>query len=277
MIKYAEDSSDDEYLHSGSRRHPRDEVAYDDASDYDVLDDEAESGADDDDDDDESNLGLQSHSTEGRAEINNVDKKVRLGIIGHKKVATLRQDNHSIRRTRAKVSQAVDLNPDNLSRSCEMECKHGETLFRYHVRCLSTYKEIYGDMLVKQQYVVPWSKDWPDEMWGLRLGALVNSIRCGKVYQNHEKELTALGFVFSRQRQDIGWELTKLALETYKTIHDDLLVPYKFKIPDNSNDWPAATWGINLGSFVNNIRHSGTYFAHRDELIELGFQFRASR
>ena len=276
MIKYAEDSSDDEHLHSGNRRHPRDEVAYDNASDYDVLDDEAESGADDDDDDDddESNLGLQSHSTEGRAEINNVDKKVRLGIIGHTKVATIRQDNHSVRRIRAKVSQAVDLNPDNLSRSCEMGCKHGETLFRYHVRCLSTYKEIYGDMLVKEKYVVPWSKDWPVEMWGLRLGGLVNQIRNKKQYQSHEKELTALGFAFSSH---IGWEIVKLALETYKTIHDDLLVPYKFKIPDNSNDWPAATWGIKLGYFVNNIRHCGIYSAHRDELIQLGFQFAALR
>ena len=276
MIKYAEDSSDDEHLHSGSRRHPRDEVAYDDASDYDVLDDEAESGADDDDDDDddESNLGLQSDSTDGRAEINNANKKVRLGIIGHKKVATIRQDNHSIRRTRAKVSQAVDLNPDNLSRSCEMGCKHGETLFRYHVRCLSTYKEIYGDMLVKEKYVVPWSKDWPVEMWGLRLGGLVNQIRCKKAHQSHEKELTALGFAFSRR---IGWEIVKLALETYKTIHDDLLVPQKFEIPDNSNDWPAATWGIKLGTSVNNIRHQGSHSAHRDELIQLGFQFAALR
>ena len=278
MIKYAEDSSEDELLHSGSRRHPRDEVAYDDASDYDVLDDEAQSGADDDDDDedDDSNSGSPSDSPNRGAEKNDVNKKARVGIIRHKKVATIRQDNHSRRRSTG-ASQAVDLNPDNRSRSCEMGCKHGETLFRYHVRCLSTYKEIYGDILVKQKYVVPWSKDWPDEMWGLRLGNVVKMIRSGKRYQSHEKELTALGFVFLRQTHAIGWELTKLALETYKTIHHNFLVPRRFKIPDNSNDWPAETWGMKLGISVHNIRDRGCYSAHRDELVQLGFQYKMSR
>ena len=259
-IKYARSSFERENFNSENRSHQHDIINYEFSDDV----------------NDESNLDLASESIDVGAAFPDVKDYMHTREVIRSEVAILRQDKRYTRSSTG-ASQAVDLDPDNLSRTNKMECKHGETLFRYHVRCLSTYKEIYGDMLVKKKYVVSWNKDWPNEMWGLRLGGLVSLIRNKKQYQSHQKELTALGFVFSRQRQDIGWELTKLALETYKTIHDDLLVPYKFKIPDNSNDWPAATWGINLGTSVHNIRHSGTYFAHRDELIELGFQFRASR
>jgi hypothetical protein len=43
---------------------------------------------------------------------------------------------------------------------------------------LKRYKETYGDMLVPQPFEVPdKSEDWPEETWGLRLGARVNAIR----------------------------------------------------------------------------------------------------
>ena len=216
-----------------------------------------------DDVNNESNVNLTSESIDVGAAFPDVKDNMRTREVVRSEVAILRQERRHTRSSTG-ASQPVDLNPDNLSRAYQMECKHGETLFRYHVRCLSTYKEMYGDTLVKQGYVVPWSKDWPDEMWGLRLGGLVKTIRSGKQYQNHEKELTALGFVFSRQRHATSWELTKLALETYRTVHHNLLVPEKYKIPDNSNDWPAETWGMNLGASVQNIRQGGTYSAHRD-------------
>ncbi len=43
---------------------------------------------------------------------------------------------------------------------------------------LVRYKDLNGDLLVPQPFVVPeGSADWPEETWGLRLGARVNAIR----------------------------------------------------------------------------------------------------
>ena len=42
---------------------------------------------------------------------------------------------------------------------------------------LTTYKELYGDMLVPKRYEVPWSPPWAVETWGMRLGETVSNIR----------------------------------------------------------------------------------------------------
>lgn len=70
-----------------------------------------------------------------------------------------------------------------------------------------------------------------------------------------------------------------LALETYKKIYGDLLVPQPFAVPDadssESKDWPKETWGLRLGARVNAIRSQGTFVntnpERRQVLDDLGF------
>ena len=67
---------------------------------------------------------------------------------------------------------------------------------------LERYKETYGDLLVPQPFVVPSdSSEWPEESWGLRLGARVNAIRSQGTFikNNSERQdmLDALGFVWT--------------------------------------------------------------------------------
>ncbi|CAJ1930515.1 unnamed protein product [Cylindrotheca closterium] len=67
---------------------------------------------------------------------------------------------------------------------------------------LKRYQEIYGDMLVPQPFTVPnRSGDWPEETWGLRLGARVNAIRSQgtfvKTNPARRQMLEDLGFVWS--------------------------------------------------------------------------------
>eukprot|EP00536_Pseudo-nitzschia_multiseries_P016115 jgi/Psemu1/247332/estExt_Genewise1.C_10210009 len=67
---------------------------------------------------------------------------------------------------------------------------------------LERYKETYGDLLVPQPFVVPSdSAEWPEESWGLRLGARVNAIRSQGTFikNNSERQdmLDALGFVWT--------------------------------------------------------------------------------
>ena len=72
---------------------------------------------------------------------------------------------------------------------------------RYNVvyNALLRYKEINGDLLVPQPYVVPEQTDqWPEETWGLRLGARVNAIRSQgtfvKTNPERREQLDQLGF-----------------------------------------------------------------------------------
>mmetsp|Transcript_14589 Transcript_14589/g.40542 ORF Transcript_14589/g.40542 Transcript_14589/m.40542 type:complete len:1076 (+) Transcript_14589:299-3526(+) len=67
---------------------------------------------------------------------------------------------------------------------------------------LERYKETYDDLLVPQPFVVPSdSAEWPEESWGLRLGARVNAIRSQGTFikNNAERQdmLDALGFVWT--------------------------------------------------------------------------------
>eukprot|EP00586_Coscinodiscus_wailesii_P020234 CAMPEP_0172499810 /NCGR_PEP_ID=MMETSP1066-20121228/131256_1 /TAXON_ID=671091 /ORGANISM="Coscinodiscus wailesii, Strain CCMP2513" /LENGTH=342 /DNA_ID=CAMNT_0013273743 /DNA_START=363 /DNA_END=1389 /DNA_ORIENTATION=- len=70
------------------------------------------------------------------------------------------------------------------------------------LNALKRYKEVHGDLLVPQPFVIPGDdpERWPEEeLWGLRLGARVNAIRSQgtfvKTNPGRREELTELGFV----------------------------------------------------------------------------------
>jgi len=74
-----------------------------------------------------------------------------------------------------------------------------EAKFSLVYKALASYKQIYGDLLVPQPFVIPaQSPGWPQETWGLRLGARVNAIRSQGTFikTNPEREqlLNDLGF-----------------------------------------------------------------------------------
>merc|ERR1711871_1042305 len=49
--------------------------------------------------------------------------------------------------------------------------------FEMVYQALLTYKDLKGDLLVPQAFVVPSEEPWPEFTWGLKLGARVNAIR----------------------------------------------------------------------------------------------------
>ena len=60
---------------------------------------------------------------------------------------------------------------------------------------LLNYKELYGDMLVKTKFIIPDEDDeWPCDLWGMKLGQLVSSIRRGKSYVYMKDDLKSIGF-----------------------------------------------------------------------------------
>jgi hypothetical protein len=121
------------------------------------------------DGDEASDGKLTSDSINRRNALNNNKDDGHTAKVRHRKTATFKQGKRLTRGSTG-ASQAVDHNPDNLSRTSKMGRKDGESLFKYYCLCLSTYKEIYSNLLVPYQFVVPWSKDWHEEMWDLKLG-----------------------------------------------------------------------------------------------------------
>lgn len=74
---------------------------------------------------------------------------------------------------------------------------------------------------------------------------------------------------------DARFQIVYAALQTYKAIHGDLLVPQPFTIPSDDDTWPEQTWGLRLGARVNAIRSQGSFVNNNPErrqmLDQLGF------
>ena len=138
---------------------------------------------------------------------------------------------------------------------------------------LDIYKEKYGDMLVPFSFAVPYCESWPKELWGLKLGTVVNSIRGGTRYKDHREELTISGFDYSSQSATQRFDSVRAALLRYKEKHGNMLVHRSFIIPDKSKEWPEETWGIRLGKIVSRIRSGQSRKDQRDELMMLGFDY----
>ena len=163
------------------------------------------------------------------------------------------------------------VNPDNLVRTREKGPLAGETLYQFHRRCLLRYQQIHGDMLVNITFIVPWSNEWACEMWDMKLGILVMNIRSSCRYMN--EDLAALGFDYSAQRKEnFKWDVFKFALQTYKSIHGDLLVPKLFLIPRDSTMWPETIWGMKLGIILDNAKKKDSL--HSEKLREMGVVIR---
>jgi len=53
-------------------------------------------------------------------------------------------------------------------------------------------QELFGTLVVKQKFVVPSTSEWPEDTWGMSLGAHLHDIRQGDSYRPRRPELEAL-------------------------------------------------------------------------------------
>mmetsp|Transcript_36147 Transcript_36147/g.34194 ORF Transcript_36147/g.34194 Transcript_36147/m.34194 type:complete len:282 (-) Transcript_36147:330-1175(-) len=113
---------------------------------------------------------------------------------------------------------------------------------------------------------------FPEEVWGLKLGWIVDSIRNNNAYHEKRDELMLLGFDYDSQSK-YEYDIIKLGLIKYQEIHDNMLVPRIFVVPIDSV-YPEEIWGVKLGRAVENIRNNQAYAEMREELTVLGFDFK---
>jgi hypothetical protein len=113
---------------------------------------------------------------------------------------------------------------------------------------LKTYKEIYGDLLVPQPFVVPnKSEDWPESTWGLRLGARVNAIRSQGTFVStnpeRRQELDDLGFVWSPPPSERGRKRgrkRKEEVDATSKPEEELITPPSFEREDTTSEAPEV-------------------------------------
>ncbi|KAF0685111.1 Aste57867_22936 [Aphanomyces stellatus] len=119
-----------------------------------------------------------------------------------------------------------------------------------NIEALQLYKEKVGDLLIERKYVVP-DKDptWPVYLWKKKLSVVVPNIRAHKNSMGSERRnvLSAMGFVWDA---DEDARLLNLeALEIYKSLFGNVLVPFDFNVPQ-TDEWPEALWDKKLGRVV---------------------------
>ena len=136
---------------------------------------------------------------------------------------------------------------------------------------LLNYKELNGDMRVLACFEVPTNSTyWPEETWGLKLGTIVRNIRSGDSHADMRDDLLNVGFCFNTVQA--RYDVAKVALVQYKKLFGNMSVPSKFKVPNDSINWPKKTWGLHLGLIAGSMRR-GSYAEKHAELAEIGFNF----
>lgn len=131
---------------------------------------------------------------------------------------------------------------------------------------LRVYRTLHGHVHIPQAFTVPsdgdpGAIDWPSELRGFRLGAMVNHIRSSTGYHElvtqYSSELAQLGFSFSAN--DTTWnDKIMPALQTFREVFGHCSVDVYFVIP-SSAPWPSNVWGMRLGFIAQNIRGRGDY------------------
>jgi hypothetical protein len=110
------------------------------------------------------------------------------------------------------------------------------------------YWELHGDDKdVSPDFVVPKSDDWPEDLWGLKLGE-----------EGHSRLLMT---------DTSQYELVSRACKKHKELHGrDTPIPLDFVVPSSDTKWPEEMWGMELGKMNNTSYWEKEYPA-------LGYQF----
>jgi len=99
---------------------------------------------------------------------------------------------------------------------------------------------------------------------GLPLGSKISLIRSKAYLKDNlgaEQQLRDIGFEFDGKAaaNNHRFKLVFDALQAYKSVHGDLLIPQPYVISEGDPKFPSHTWGLRLGARVNAIRSQGTF------------------
>ncbi|KAE9148846.1 hypothetical protein PF006_g6615 [Phytophthora fragariae] len=148
---------------------------------------------------------------------------------------------------------------------------------RFVLPALRRFYELNGHTDVAREFVIPkTSAEWPEHLWGQRLGFKVMNIRkrgdFAKQVEADKDELERVHFCHDSTLYERNWrEKVIPALRVFRQEFGHCNVSSGFTVPSHL-PWPEAAWEMNLGYIVQMTRGgsiSGNQ--HKRELEELGF------
>ncbi|GMF47359.1 unnamed protein product [Phytophthora fragariaefolia] len=147
---------------------------------------------------------------------------------------------------------------------------------RFVLPALRTFFALNGHTDVPLDFRVPdGGAEWPDHLWGQRLGNHVANIRrrgdFATQVEADAEELKRLGFSRDSTLASRRWhERVVPALRVFRQEFGHCNVSTAFTVP-SSPPWPAVTWGMRLGDTVQKIRRGEVVNQDERELKDLGF------
>lgn len=258
-----------------------DEAAVEMSGDADMDGDLGGEGEDDDEyeDDDEGEGegegGVKEKKRKKREGDDDGTKKRKKKLLegGDQQMTTDDDDPDGSKKKRAKKGTGGS-GPKKQYREGETNSKNFETI----IIALTLFKQKEGNLKIPYKFIIPsgnepGASDWPEDLWGLKLGARLKSIRRENNFANHREELDELGVEFEALKDYKGFEKLRDALKKYKAIHNDLAIPYCYVVPKDDENWTEDMWGMKLGMRIYDIRYRGTFKDHKEELKDIGVDF----
>lgn len=132
------------------------------------------------------------------------------------------------------------------STSAQENMSANDKRFQAIYDALLRYKEIYGDLLVPQAFVIPEdSQDFPENTWGIRLGARVNNIRTQGSYVNNNSEreemLTEIGFVWTPPQKESKSKRGRRSLDEIDREEREVLEALSSSAHSSDSEDPSPT------------------------------------
>jgi hypothetical protein len=157
-----------------------------------------------------------------------------------------------------------------------------ETSARKAIEAIKTYRAVHNipegrPVVIPRNFVVPHdSSDWPQELWGKKLGHASTNILHNGAFREYKEEFSALGL--SAQNELAAQRAIK-AIKTFRTVHkiaagNPLVIPNRYIVPQDSPDWPQELWGMRLGQTAISILHNGAFMESTQEFNALGLSAR---
>eukprot|EP01033_Poteriospumella_lacustris_P010263 gene10263-biopygen4584 len=139
-------------------------------------------------------------------------------------------------------------------------------------RGLTTYKAMYGDVRIPEQFVVPHGDGrWDRDLWDMKLGRAIDMIRNDGAYEAHRSRFEALGLTFDRWIEpQYPFALVRQALESFHGRYGHYEVPTTYVVAADDGAYAVPVRGMKLGQIVQTIIHDELYAEHRGELEAMG-------
>eukprot|EP01033_Poteriospumella_lacustris_P023351 gene23351-biopygen8231 len=139
-------------------------------------------------------------------------------------------------------------------------------------RGLTTYKAMYGDVRIPKLFVVPHGDGrWDRDLWDMRLGKVIYTVRNNGAYEAHRSRFEALGLTFDRWIEpQYPFALVRQALESFYGRYGHYEVPTTYVIAADDAAYAVLVRGMKLGQIVSSIIHDEVYAEHRGELEAMG-------